>query len=122
MDEGEPELIDPNVTIKIMKSLRNAFIIVNKEDQVYGTSDSKSIFVWTSLKKAIYFLENNLNSEKDRIIENPLKEILDVARSLDFEDIIFDFQIKGAHSKQIFVHYDLEGEGELDLLAGLLSN
>lgn len=54
----ESRLIDPNETIKSIFKMNNAYMIVGgKEDQVYGTLDFRTMFIWTSKEKAQDFIK-----------------------------------------------------------------
>jgi hypothetical protein len=123
MKKEEPKLIDPNITIKTVMSLKKGYIIVGGEnEQIYGTLNFKTIFIWTSLEKANDFIKKNLNFKEDKVIEKPIKDLFGLARNLTYDNVRFDFQAKGAHPKQAFLNYRLHGEGILDILSNFFSN
>ena len=118
MNKEEPKLINPKTTIKTIKKMGDACIIVGgPEDQVYGTLDFTTMFIWTSQEKANDFITKNLDAKEDKIIEKPMKELIELARTLGFIIVRFDFQAKGVHPKQTFVNYNLQRIGDLDLIA-----
>ena len=117
MNTAEPVLIDHNTTVETVMKMGDGYIIVGgPKEQVIGTLDFLTMFIWTSREKAEDFIHKNLDPAENKVIEKPISKLLEEARNLGFSIVRFDFQAKGCHPKQAFVNYPLLRQGILDLL------
>lgn len=119
MDNTKPKLIDIRETIEAFQKMGNAYMIVGgPQELIWGTTDCRTMFIWTSKEKAEDFIKNhNLDPQEEKIVEKPMLELLLEARTSGFTVVRLDFQGKGAHPNQAFVNYRLEGKEILDLLS-----
>jgi len=112
-------LITPEQTIETILKIEKGFIIVGgPNEQVWGTLDFQTMFIWTSKESVTDFINNNnLDPNEEKVVEKSLPELIKLARELTFTTVRFDFQSKGIHPDQAFVNYRLNSRGILDLLA-----
>ena len=115
-------LIDTKETDNIVLNMTKGYIIMGgPKDQIYGTLDFQTMFVWTSKKKADDFLNKNLFINEDKVVEYSFTDLVRLAQKLGFKFIRFDFQAKGVHPEQKFINYCLDRGGVMDLLATFYS-
>ncbi|EKD24907.1 MAG: hypothetical protein ACD_80C00145G0041 [uncultured bacterium (gcode 4)] len=105
-------------TKQIIMNLTEAYIIVGgPQEQIIGTFNFKTMFIWTSLEKANDFIEKSLDPKEDKPMKKSMEELLTLARKLGFSTVRFDFWDKGCPIDYPFLNYDLtNGTGVLDLL------
>jgi acyl CoA:acetate/3-ketoacid CoA transferase alpha subunit len=110
---GEPALSNAHAAVTGMKvnTMENGFIIVKEpEKEIHRIIDESGLAVkpvWTSMEKASeYHTVSELCRLGYKIVEQSLKDLVQMGQKLGFDKIRFDV-VHNAHPKQEFFEYHL---------------